>query len=172
MFPARTLLPMTLTHSMQDKSVLYAEDDENDTFFMQRAFIRLERPDILYVVGDGAQAEEYLKQTLVVAEQTGKQPLKLLLLDIKMPYRSGLEVLEWVRQSPLFSDLLVVMLTSSTLEQDISASAAKGANAYLVKPLEAEDLSTLVDTLISACFSEPMPKGRLNIPGNVLPPAK
>ena len=152
-----------------EKPILYAEDDENDTFFMQRAFIRLERPDVLYVVGDGNQAVDYLEAIRLRAESGGVQPLQLLLLDVKMPYRSGLEVLEWVRQFPVFNSLLVVMLTSSTLDRDIAFAAAKGANAYLVKPINSDDLITLIDTLLSACFAKPAPTGRLNLPGNVLP---
>jgi len=152
-----------------EKPILYAEDDENDTFFMQRAFIRLERPDVLYVVGDGNQAVDYLEALRLRAESGGAQPLRLLLLDVKMPYRSGLEVLEWVRQFPAFNSLLVVMLTSSTLEKDIAFAAAKGANAYLVKPINSDDLITLIDTLLSTCFAEPPPTGRLNLPGNALP---
>ncbi|HEY9153535.1 MAG TPA: response regulator [Opitutaceae bacterium] len=152
-----------------EKPILYAEDEENDTFFMQRAFIKLERPEMLYVVGDGNQAVDYLEALRVRAEAGGPQPLKLLLLDVKMPYRSGLEVLEWVRQFPVFDSLLTVMLTSSTADQDIAFAAAKGANAYLVKPNNADDLITLIDTLLSTSFAQPAPTGRLNLPGNELP---
>ncbi len=155
--------------SQHSKSVLYAEDDENDTFFMQRAFIRLEKPDVLYVVGDGNEAVNYLETTRTAIQQGQAQPLRLVLLDVKMPYRSGLEVLEWVRQCPEFSSLLVVMLTSSMLEADIAFAAEKGANAYLSKPINSDDLITLIDTLLSTCFAEPTPTGRLNLPGNALP---
>ena len=81
-------------------AVLYAEDDENDVFFMERAFSKLQLRDALRVVPNGRAALEYLSGAGVFADRT-KHPLpELLLLDVKMPEMSGLEVLKWARARP------------------------------------------------------------------------
>lgn len=142
-------------------NVLYAEDDENDAFFMQRAFNRLGRRDELRIVNSGKQAIEYLKKNAA-----GDRAPGLVILDIKMPEASGLEVLAWLRSQPAFSALPVVMFTSSVQEQDVAVSRSAGANAYLVKPANAENLVPLVERLLTAAT---LPSGgRLEVPENLL----
>lgn len=148
--------------------VLYAEDDENDAFFMQRAFARL-APAALTLVPDGGGAIAYLDGTGDFADRAAHPLPQLLLLDIKMPHVMGLEVLAWVRQQEKFNALPVVMLTSSTQAKDIEFSRRHGANAYLVKPSQSRDLIGLMERLIAALTTQnENNEARLLIPENLL----
>src|SRR5436853_7461348 len=95
------------------KPVLYAEDDENDLFFMARAFEKLNIAHPLRTVDDGKLAVAYLAGTKPF-ENRKENPLPcLLLLDLSMPGKSGLEVLKWLKSEPPLAELPVIVLTSS-----------------------------------------------------------
>jgi CheY-like chemotaxis protein len=148
--------------------VLYAEDDENDAFFMQRAFAKLRRSDALRIAHNGRKAVAYLNGEGEYADRS-KFPLPdILLLDVKMPELSGLEVLAWVRAQPQFSKQVIVMFTSSTQDSDVERSRAGGANAYLVKPSNADNLAPLVESIIRACEATSASTRPLSIAGNLL----
>ncbi len=117
--------------------VLYAEDDDNDVFLLQRAFQKANLPD-LKVVHDGQQAVDYLSAS-------ERDPVKcpvpsLVLLDINMPFLSGLEVLAWMRKQPAVADLPVLVFTSSSQEKDIELAYRLNATAYITKPSAANIL--------------------------------
>jgi CheY-like chemotaxis protein len=133
------------------KSILYAEDDENDVFFMQRAFRKLNLPIALQVVPNGRVAVEYLSGVGAFADRA-KHPLpEIVLLDVKMPEMSGLEVLKWARDQSEFKSLPILLFTSSTQRTDIDFSRKHRASGYLVKPSNAEHLAVLVDRILKAC---------------------
>jgi CheY-like chemotaxis protein len=133
------------------KSVLYAEDDENDVFFMERAFSKLKIRSVLQVVPNGRAAVDYLSGLGPYGDRL-KHPLPdLLLLDVKMPQMSGLEVLKWARARPEFERLPILMFTSSTQRTDMEFSRDHCASGYLVKPSNSEDLATLVNKILTAC---------------------
>ena len=118
----------------QSQIILYAEDDENDAFLVQRAFNQAQIPNPLVIVPDGNAAIQYLAGTGKYADRE-KNPLPcLVLLDLKMVGKSGLDVLKWIRTQPSVSTLPVLMLTSSNLDADVHRSYLMGANGYLVKP--------------------------------------
>ena len=129
------------------KTVLYAEDDENDVFFMERAFkiAKVEHP--LRIVSDGRQAIAYLSGAEPYADSS-KHPLPgLVLLDLNMPVKGGLDVLQWIRSQPFLSELPVVVLTSSNQESDVHRAGILGANGYLIKPGEPDELVRMVKQL-------------------------
>lgn len=146
---------------------LYAEDDANDAFFMQIAFEELKRESSLRIVPNGKKAIEYLAGEGVYANRE-KFPLPaILILDIKMPILTGLEVLAWVRARPEFARLPVVMFTSSNQDRDLDYSRTHGANAYLIKPSNADDLASLIRQLDTALASPAAPT-RIEMEGNRL----
>lgn len=135
-----------------DDPILYAEDSDNDVFLLQRAFVRAKVPHPLVTVRDGRAAIDYLESVAPgVAGLRGTRPAPgLVLLDVKMPHLSGLEVLRWIRARKAFADLPVLMLSSSPSEQDIAPAFAAGANGYLVKPTRPQELESLVAGLKAA----------------------
>jgi CheY-like chemotaxis protein len=154
--------------------VLYAEDEENDVFLMQRAFRKAGVSNPLQTASDGADAIHYLQGAGDYADRE-RFPLPcLVLLDLNLPRNSGLEVLKWIREQPELKHLPVVILTSSNQHRDITAAYQLGANGYLVKPPSSEKLIELVSTLRDTYLLAPMSArgvGVIEMKGNVPPPA-
>lgn len=129
-----------------NEPILLVEDDSNDVLLFQRAFRRAQISNPIHIVTDGDQAVHYLGGIDQYQDRT-RYPLPLLvLLDLKLPRRSGIEVLEWVRQQPNLRRLPVVILTSSRESTDINLAYEKGANSYLLKPPSFDDLQSLLQT--------------------------
>ena len=127
--------------------VLLADDDPNDVFLLQRAFQKTNIANPLHVVRDGEEAMAYLSGQDQYADRQ-RHPLPvLLLLDLKMPRKSGFEVLRWVRQQSGLKRLPVVVLTSSNQNPDINKAFDLGANSYIVKPGGFDSLVEMVKNL-------------------------
>lgn len=125
--------------------VLLVEDDDFDVELVKAALARTPGQIHLIRVKDGDNAIDYLSGAAPY-EDRKKYPLPVtMLLDIKLPRRSGLEVLQWVRsQENSIKRLPAVMLTSSAHKADINRAFERGANAYLTKPESVRDLATLL----------------------------
>lgn len=117
-------------------SILIAEDDESDVFFMQRAFKKAGLENPITFVPDGLAAIEALSHAKLQPEL--KLPA-LVLLDLKMPRRTGLQVLEWIRAEPVIRSVPVIMLSSSSNQNDIEAAYEAGANGFMMKSPSGED---------------------------------
>jgi DNA-binding response OmpR family regulator len=129
---------------MTNHTVLLVEDDENDVFFMQRAFKEAGIATPLNVANDGREAIDYLSGTGKYTDRK-QWPLPcLLLLDLKLPYVLGLDVLKWLRSHAEFKAVIVIVLTSSKQDRDIERAYALGANSYLVKPPDVQHLVAMV----------------------------
>ena len=118
-------------------SVLLVEDDLNDIFLVKRAFKMAHIQNPLQVVTDGQEAIHYLRGEGKYADR-GVYPLpKLIVMDIKMPRRSGFEVLEAVKGDgkPL-RRIPIVIVSASDSPDDINRAYELGANAYMVKPVD------------------------------------
>lgn len=112
---------------------LLVEDNEDDAFFMRRAFRDAGLQNPLHIVTDGEQAIDYLAGIGAFADR-GKNPLPdLIFLDLKMPGRDGFDVLTWIRQEQK-STVAVAVLTSSPEEIDRKRARELGADCYLLKP--------------------------------------
>jgi CheY-like chemotaxis protein len=124
--------------SVQSKSftVLLVEDDLNDIFLVKRAFKMAHIPNPLQVVTDGQEAINYLQGTGKYADRQTFPFPKLMVMDIKMPRRTGFEVLEWVKHNPILRRVPVVIVSSSDNPDDINRAYELGANAYMVKPMD------------------------------------
>ena len=134
--------------------VLLVEDDPADARLIMRAIERVKIPARVVHVKNGDDAVSYLAGT----EQYGdrkKYPLPyLVLMDVKLPRRWGLEVLQWMRgQKSGVERVPVVMLTSSQEAVDIRRAYDFGVNSYLVKPENTEQLLRMVSVLKEYWFS-------------------
>lgn len=112
-------------------SILLAEDDESDVLFLQRAFKQVELQNPVRVVSDGMEAIEVLSEARIRPEQ--RLPA-LVILDLKMPRRTGLQVLEWMRQQPVIRSIPVLILSSSTNQNDVENAYELGASGFMIKP--------------------------------------
>jgi CheY-like chemotaxis protein len=133
--------------SVHEQTVLLVEDNPDDALLTRRAFTKAGIPKLLQVVGDGERAVAYLAGNGDFADRD-RFPLPLLvLLDLKLPRRSGFEVLEWLRVQPGLRRLPVVVLTSSDQSADVNRAFDLGANSYLVKPVKFDALLDMVKAL-------------------------
>jgi CheY-like chemotaxis protein len=126
---------------MPDRAViLLAEDREDDILLIRRAFAQAYVNNPLHVVRDGAEAIEYLGGEGKYANRAEFPLPDLMLLDLKMPRLDGFEVLEWLQSQPELSTLRVVVLTSSDHLRDVNLAYKLGANSFMVKPMDFEDV--------------------------------
>ena len=127
-------------HSAEKAVILLVEDNEDDVFLMKRALKEAGIANRLLVAEDGEQAIDYLSGAGDFGDRE-KFPLPMIVfLDLKMPRKSGYDVLKWIRGNEALKALVVVMLTSSEEPRDISRAYREGANSYLVKPPTGDDL--------------------------------
>jgi CheY-like chemotaxis protein len=128
-------------------TVLYVEDDPNDALFMRYAWRKASVPNLLEIVTDGEEAIRHLSGEGPYANRT-RHPLPgLVLLDLKMPKATGLDVLRWIRSQPALLGLRVIIFSSSNYASDIIAAHALRIDAYLVKPGRLDEWIAMVDTL-------------------------
>jgi CheY-like chemotaxis protein len=127
--------------------ILLVEDGADDIALMQRAFAKSQLANPVQVVTDGDQAIAYLSGMGTFADRDAYPLPVLVLLDLKLPRRSGHEVLEWIRAQPGLRRLPVAILTSSNESGDVNRAYDLGANAYLVKPVNFESLMDVVKAL-------------------------
>jgi len=129
---------------MNSIPILYAEDEETDVVLLQHVLAKAGIQNPLQVVQDGKLAKDYLAGHAPFDDRR-RYPLPgLVLLDLNLPYWSGLEVLEWIRQQPEVRWVPVVVFTSSNRPDDIARAYAAGANGYVVKPNALAELTRLV----------------------------
>ena len=129
------------------RTVLLVEDNPDDVLLIQRAFRKARLTHPLHQVGDGEEAINYLDGRGIYANRQQYPLPGLLLLDLKLPRKSGMEVLAWLKMQPGLSQLPVVVFTSSREDTDIQRAYELGANSYLVKPVSFDDLLEMVQTL-------------------------
>ena len=117
------------------KRILLVEDSVNDVELTLSALESINLANKVDTVDDGAKALDYL---YCRGEFSGRKRLNpaVVLLDLKLPKVSGLEVLKEIKKDPLLKLIPVVILTSSKEDKDIIAGYDLGVNAYVVKPVE------------------------------------
>jgi CheY-like chemotaxis protein len=130
-----------------DAPILLVEDDPDDVRLFWRAIDKAGLTNRLRVVRDGDEAIAYLSGTGAYADRNRCPLPALVLLDLKLPRKSGYEVLEWVRQRSELASVMVVALTSSENPADIQRVYDLGVHSYLVKPSRPEEMAELVKAL-------------------------
>lgn len=135
---------------MAAPDLLLAEDDVAAVEIAMHTLRKHGLENRTQVVYDGEEAVEFLTATGRYADRS-QSPLhvpKVVLLDLKMPFLNGLEVLRFMRGDERLRRVPVVMLTASEEESDIEACYLSGANSYVVKPLSYLDFTRLTDVLL------------------------
>lgn len=142
---------------MKSNVLLLAEDLEDDVFLFELALQRKKIGCTVRVASNGRQALDYLSGKGVFADR-GAYPLpSLVVMDIKMPEMDGLEALKHIRQDGKLSKLPVVIFTSSKRDEDVELAYELGANAYVVKPSDTNQLAETLETMTKFWFTVNVP---------------
>lgn len=127
-----------------DIEILFVEDSIDDATLTIRALKKSGFANNLHHVKDGAEALDFIYCRGVYALRNINENPKLILLDLKMPKMSGMEVLEKIKADAHFKAIPVVILTSSKEDPDIQKCYALGANSYIVKPVESDNFFNVI----------------------------
>jgi DNA-binding response OmpR family regulator len=131
----------------QLKTILIVEDEPDDAELLGYAFDKIGIANPRITLPDGDEAAFYIAGTGAYADRS-RYPLPgLILLDLKLPRRSGFDVLQLIRANEAARTIPVVVLTSSDNQEDINRAYGVGANSYLVKPVAHEALLAMVRAL-------------------------
>ena len=128
-------------------TILLVEDNPDDAELIEYAFRKAGIHNPLFAVTDGDAAVDYIGGAGAYADRTRHPLPELILLDLKLPRRSGFEVLGFIRGQDATRHTPVVMLTSSSQHADIQRAYEAGANSYLVKPVGRDALIEMVRSL-------------------------
>lgn len=121
--------------------ILMVDDDEGDTLMTSEALEEAKFANNFHVARDGIEALEFLEKTGRFADVPTPD---LVLLDINMPRMNGHEVLEWMREHPTYRLTPVVILTTSSSDEDILKVYEKHANCFVTKPVDLEQFNKVV----------------------------
>ena len=142
------------------RTVLLVEDEPNDVFFIQQAMKKAGVVNPIRVASDGQQAIDYFEGAGKFANREEFPLPCLVLLDLKLPYVMGLDVLKWIRQQPGLP-VVVVILSSSKQEEDIATAYRLGANGYLVKPPDVGKLLDMAKSIKDFWLTQNTPPARI-----------
>lgn len=146
--------------TLSNPTILLIEDDPNDARLVQRAFAKASDDLRVIRLQHGDEAVDYLRGVAPYENRAAYPMPAVVLLDIKLPRRSGIEVLQWIRsRTDDIRRLPVIMLTSSTQPADINRAYDFGVNSYLSKPESTEQLNEMVRIFRAYWFSMNLPPG-------------
>ena len=128
------------TEFEMNRPILLAEDFEADALIVQRLLKKAGVANPILVVPDGGEAIAYLNNDGPFRDRQ-KFPLPaVLLLDLKLPNKTGFEVLEWCRTQPHLKDLFIVVLSGHFELREVNQAYQLGARSFLTKPANREDI--------------------------------
>ena len=122
--------------------IVLADDDEDDRNFFKEAFDKIRVKTVLEMVNDGQQLMNYL------AKNDSSLP-DVIFLDLNMPKKSGIECLEEIRGNKKLKDISIAIYSTSSSDDDIEKTFLKGANIYIRKPNDFEELKNVIGKVLS-----------------------
>ena len=138
-----------MTRALHPISILLVEDNPGDVELTEDALCRSKVAVKVSVVSDGEDAMEFLRRP---REQNDAGP-DLVLLDLNLPRKDGMEVLREMRADPDLKHIPVVILTTSEAERDILASYQLGANCFISKPVDLSEFRKVVESIDDFWFT-------------------
>lgn len=139
--------------------ILLVEDDPDDVHFLRRAVAKAGIRCAIHLARDGAEGQDYLAGEGEFRDRVAHPLPDLILLDIKMPRRTGLEMLEWMQERGPLRAIPVVVLTSSREPNDVRRAHELGILAYCIKPFEVPALQELLQAVFHWIIDDqPMPE--------------
>ena len=142
-------------------TVVIAEDDEDAIHLLEAALQAIACEHTVRIVRDGHEALDYLKGEGRYSDRTAFPFPDVLLIDLKMPLVSGLDVLTWLDKHPECNVLPTIVFSSSSHPSDIKMAYGLGASAYFVKPIDFEQLKRILRSTFEfwgKCVKPPLPK--------------
>ncbi|WP_306056791.1 response regulator [Natronococcus wangiae] len=133
-----------------DTDILLVEDNPGDVRLLREALAVTDIPHRLHVVTDGTEALDYVYRRNGFDDAA--QP-DLILLDLNLPQTDGHDVLNELKADPQHSRIPIIVLSSSSEDEDIRRAYAAGANAYLTKPVDPNELVDRVELIETFWFS-------------------
>lgn len=127
--------------------ILFVEDNPDHAELVMRSFEDHKIPNRIHHLSDGEAALDYLFRRGAYSDPAASPRPHVMLLDLRLPKVDGLEVLKEIRKSKMLEKIPVVILSTSQAETDVKTAYEFYANSYLVKPLDFEDFSTMMDDL-------------------------
>ncbi len=131
--------------TVETQLILYTEDNEDHAELVMRALVRSNDPTRVIHLRDGEATVAYLARSRA-GDPTAPRP-DLVLLDLRLPGRDGIEVLEEIRATAELASIPVVILTTSAADRDIERAYAHHVNSYVVKPTDFATLTRFVQDL-------------------------
>jgi two-component system response regulator len=147
---------------VNNKIILLVEDNPDDVDLTLRAFKQNNISNEVIVAKDGVEALDYLLGKGMYAGRDANNTPVITLLDLKLPKISGMEVLKTIRQNELTKLIPVIILTSSTQEEDLLNGYKLGANSYVRKPVNFKEFVEAIKVLglYWLLWNEPPPAGK------------
>ena len=149
-------------------TILVVEDDETDLYLLRRAFRQARIANPLVELRDGADAIDYFSGKGSYTDRNKFPIPSMVLLDLRMPRLSGFAVLEAIRAETKFDEVVLVVLSASDDVQDVNQARKLGANSYMVKPGNLNDLAQWIKRLQGVGLSIDTPSPAINEPENGL----
>ena len=152
--------PVRAIDSLNGKTILLAEDSDTDVLLMRRILKRFGLSESLRVVDNGEEAIEYLRGGSLFADRKKHPFPALLILDMEMPRRNGLEVLEWIRSQPSMEKLFVVVFTNGIRARQATKLFEHHANtcifnSHFMKPATENNVEMLLQLFESWVRTQP-----------------
>ena len=135
---------MTPAESIQPAQILLVEDSPSDIALTRDALAEAKVINDLHVVNDGEAAIDFVRQR---GEYAGVPRPDLILLDLNLPRRSGLEVLEDLKNDPDLRRIPIAVLTTSDEDRDIIGAYDRHVNAYMTKPIDFDEFARCIRSI-------------------------
>lgn len=128
-------------------TILLADDDADDRMLTRDAFEESRLQNVLETVEDGEELMDYLLHRGKYSGENAKPHPSLILLDLNMPRKDGREALKEIKSSPELKNIPVIILTTSTAEEDIFRTYDLGVNSFIIKPVTFGGLVDVIKTI-------------------------
>ncbi len=142
-----------MTHTHPCMTILTAEDDPDDCLLVEEAFQEVRQTNNLFFVQDGIGLLDYLRRQGSYTEASSAPRPDLILLDLNMPRKDGRESLAEIKADPDLRSIPVVVLTTSSAEEDILHTYDLGCAGYITKPASYQEMLDLVKGLDQYWFT-------------------
>ncbi len=128
-------------------SILVAEDEVGDMLLLRRAFEKAGVSAPVHIARNGQEVIDYLCGTPPFSDPVTHPLPSLLLLDLRLPVISGFDLIKWLRTEPRLRYMIIVVFSSSQDPDDINCAYELGANSYIIKPREPDELVMIIKQL-------------------------